>query len=34
LLRLVSEKITVMGSITGTLEGMHNMISDLIRDSG
>jgi hypothetical protein len=28
LLRLVSKKITVMGSIMGTLEEMHNMIAD------
>jgi D-arabinose 1-dehydrogenase-like Zn-dependent alcohol dehydrogenase len=33
LLRLVSEKITVMGSIMGTLEEMHNMIR-LVIDGG
>jgi len=33
LLRLVSEKITVMGSIMGTLQEMHNMIR-LVIDAG
>jgi len=33
LLRLVSEKITVMGSIMGTLEEMNNMIR-LVIDGG